>query len=63
MTVRLRPGLVLQLPSRNAVRVVKLDGREATVEYVFWSQPKGEVVFTVSWLSRHSVVIDRGRNR
>lgn len=60
MTVRLRPSQQLQLPSGNVVRVIKLAGREVVCEYIFWSKAKGEVVFTQSWLSRSSVVLDRG---
>lgn len=63
MTVRLRPGLLLQLPSGNAVRLLQLVGREAVCEFTLWSRPKGEVVFTQSWLARCSLVLDRGRDR
>lgn len=63
MTVRLRPGLLLQLPSGNVVRLITLVGREAVCEYTLWSKPKGEIAFSQSWLARCSLVLDRGRDK
>ncbi len=63
MTIRLKPGQQLQLPSGNVVLVLELMGREAVCTYVAWSRLKGEIVFSQAWLARSAVVLDRGPNR
>ena len=61
MTVRLKPGMHLQLPSGNVVTVLRREGRDAVCEYSDWSRQRGEVSFAWSWLARCSVVVAVGR--
>lgn len=57
MTIRLKPGMHLQLPSGNVVTVLRREGIDAVCEYSDWSKPRGEVVFTWSWLARVALVV------
>lgn len=60
MSIILRVGQTLQLPSRNAVVVVKL-GPEVVCVFAPGSKRMGEIVFTAAWLRRFAIVLDQGR--
>ena len=57
MSVRLRAGMQLQLPSGNVVVLVRFEGPDAVCEYARCSKEKGEIFFSRGWLSRFCVVL------
>jgi hypothetical protein len=57
MTIRLRVGQTLQLPSRNVVIVVSLADGEAVCVFTQPSRQRGEIVFNARWLQRFAVAL------
>lgn len=58
MTVILRVGQTLQLPSRNCVVVVEIRPGEAVCLYGPGASTRGEVTFASAWLARVAIVVD-----
>lgn len=56
MSLRLRVGQTLQLPSRNCVVVIEI-GDEVVCHYAPGSSTRGEVVFSAAWLARVAIVV------
>jgi hypothetical protein len=57
MTIRLRVGQTLQLPSRNAVLILSLGDGEAVCVFVQPSRQRGEITFSARWLQRFAVAL------
>ena len=58
MSLRLRVGQTLQLPTRNCVVVVEIGADEVVCHYAPGSSTRGEVVFSAAWLARVAIVLD-----
>ena len=57
MTIRLRVGQTLQLPSFNVVRVLTLADGEVVCRFTAPSRQRGEIVFNARWLERFAVAL------
>ena len=57
MSIRLRVGQTLQLPSRNVVVVVSI-GDEVVCTFAPGSKRIGEITFTATWLQRFAIVVE-----
>jgi hypothetical protein len=57
MSIRLRVGQTLQLPTRNVILVLSLGEGEAVCVFIQPSRQRGEIVFSARWLERFAVVL------
>jgi hypothetical protein len=58
MTIRLRVGQTLQLPTRNVVLILSLGDGEAVCVFIQPSRQRGEITFNARWLQRFAVVLE-----
>ncbi len=60
MTIRLRVGQTLQLPTPNVVVVISLVDGEVLCAFIAPSRQRGEITFSARWLERFAIVLDTG---